>query len=99
MFVDRNRDRPSNEKTPAPAERALVPVVISIIGMRVAPVPVLRLLFLVRSGVFVRTSVVLGEVCAPSAIFVVVPIVIILVVFVVDPDLNAGLLRSGCGQH
>ena len=35
----------------------------------------------------------------PGAIFVVVPVVIILVLFIVDADLDAGFLRSGSGHE
>lgn len=42
---------------------------------------------------------VFGEVLTPGAIFVVVPVVIILVLSIVDADLDAGLLRSGRGHE
>src|SRR5580658_10170173 len=54
-------------------DKPLVPIVvvmISIIGMRVTPVPVLRLFALVRLGEFMRIPVVLGEVLIPGAILV-----------------------------
>jgi hypothetical protein len=76
----------------------IVVVMIAIIGMSVAPVPVLRLLPLVRSGEFVRIPVVFHEVSIPGAVLVVVPVVIILVVFIVDANLNAGLLWYGHGH-
>lgn len=40
-------------------------------------------------------AVVFHEEAAPGAIFVVVPIVIILVVSIVNSDLNCGVLRYG----
>jgi len=43
--------------------------------------------------------VVFGEVLTPGAIFVVVPVVIILVLFIVDANLDAGLLRLGRGHE
>src|ERR1700733_15217492 len=76
----------------------LVVVVVVMIGMSVAPVPVFRLLVLVRLRVFVSIPVVFCEVLIPGAILVVVPVVIILVLFVVDADLNAGLLWCGRGH-
>jgi len=42
--------------------------------------------------------VVFRKVLPPDAIFVVIPVVIILVLFIVDSDLNAGLLRQGGGH-
>jgi len=76
----------------------IVVVMISIIGMSVAPGPILRLFALVCLGEFVRIPVVFGEVVVPGAILVVVPVVIILVMTIVDADLNAGLLRRGHGH-
>ena len=74
-------------------------LMIAIVGMGVAPVPVLRLLPLIGLLIFVGVPVVFGKVLTPGAIFVVVPVVIILVLFIVDADLDAGLLRSGCGHE
>src|ERR1035437_7371730 len=70
-----------------------------IIWMVVAPIPVLRLLRLWRLLEFVRLLLVFREVLPPGAIFVVIPVVIILMVFIVDSDLNAGLLRYGDGHN
>ena len=61
--------------------------------MGMAPIPVFRLLLLVRLREFVRFMVVLGKVPIPGSIFVVIPLVIILMVFIVDSDLNFGILR------
>jgi hypothetical protein len=72
---------------------ALVPIVVVMVGMSVPPVPVLRLLPLVRLRVFVRMPVVFREIGAPRAVLVAVPVVVVLVVFVVYAHLNAGLLR------
>lgn len=71
---------------------------ISIIGMSMAPGPVLRLLLLVGLRVFMRIPVVFCEVLVPGAILVVVPVVIILVLLIVDADLNARILRCGHGH-
>src|ERR1700688_1732915 len=70
-----------------------------VIWMRVAVIPVLRLLLLVRLRVFARILVVLGTVLPPGFIFVVVPVVIILVLFVVDAVLIVILLRYGDGHN
>jgi hypothetical protein len=43
--------------------------------------------------------VVLRLVLPPSAVFVVIPVVIVLVLSIVDPDLNAGLLGRGGGHE
>lgn len=66
--------------------------------MGVAPVPVFRLFLAVRLNIFVMISVVFDEELSPGAIFVVVPVVIVLVVPVIDANLNVGVLRPGCGQ-
>ena len=42
---------------------------------------------------------VFAEVLTPGAIFVVVPVVIIPVLFIVDADLDADFLRSGRGHE
>ena len=57
---------------------------LMIIWMSVAPIPVLPLLPLVRLREFVRILVVFRLVLPPGAIFVVIPVVIILVAPVVD---------------
>ena len=58
-----------------------------------AVIPVLRLLLLVRLRVFVRTLVVFRKELPPGVIFVVVPVVIILVLFIVDPGSDCGPLE------
>ena len=58
-----------------------------------APIPVLRLLFVVRPGKLVGFLVVFRLVLPPGAIFVVIPVVIVLVVLIVNSDLNVGFLR------
>ena len=70
-----------------------MPIVVVMVRMSMPPVPVLRLLPLVRLRVFVRTPVVFRQIGAPGAVLVVVPVVIVLVVFVVYAHLNAGILR------
>ena len=62
------------------------------VWMSVTPIPVSRLLLLVRFRVIVRILVIFRKVRAPGAIFVVVPVVIVLMVSIVDSNLNAGLL-------
>jgi len=89
--------REEREKNGAPLISTRL-AMIGMIGMGVAPVPVLRLLLLVRLRVFVRIPVVLDEELAPGAILVVVPVVIILVVLIVDANLNVGVLRCGHGH-
>ena len=74
-------------------------IIVVLIGMGVAPVPILRLFFSVRLGVFVVISVVFDEKLSPGAILVVIPVVIVLVVSIVDANLNAGVLRRGHGQN
>ena len=66
-----------------------------LIWMAVAPIPVLRLLLLVRRREFVRTLVVFRKVLSPDTIFIVIPVVIILVVFIVDTVLIPVVLRYG----
>ena len=62
-----------------------------------APVPVFILLALLGMSVFVRVPVVFHQECSPRAILVLIPIVIVLVISIVDPDLNAGFLWCRCG--
>ncbi len=57
--------------------------------MGVAIIPVFRLFPLAHLREFVRIPVVLRKVLAPGAVFVVIPVVIVLVLFIVDPELNA----------
>jgi hypothetical protein len=52
----------------------------------------------VSLGVFVRIPVVFAEVLPPGAIFVVIPVVIILVVLIVDSNLYSRLLRHRDGH-
>jgi hypothetical protein len=78
---------------------AVVVAMFAIVGVSVTPVPVLRLLALVGLGEFVRIPVVFGEIDAPGAVLVVVPIVIVLVLFVVDAILPVVIvLRCGHGH-
>jgi hypothetical protein len=67
--------------------------------MGVAIIPVFRLLPLARPREFVRISVVLVKVLPPGAVFVVIPVVIVLVLSIVDSELNAGLLRCRSGHN
>ena len=64
-----------------------------------APGPVIALLSAVLLVVLSIGSVLFHEIAPISAIFAVVPIVIVLVIPIVDSDLNAGLLRSRSGDH
>ena len=52
--------------------------------MAVAPIPVFGLLLLVRLRVFVGFPVVFRQELPPGAIFVVIPVVIVLVIGVID---------------
>ncbi len=80
-----------------PLGLVIIPM-ISIVGMGMSPVPVLRLLASVGLRVFASIPVVFGKVLVPGAILVVVPVVIILVLSIIDSDLNAGLLRYRRGH-
>ena len=72
----------------------LVPV-----GMAVAIVPVLVLLLLAGLRVFPRFLVVVRTIGSPDLVFVVVPVMVVLVVLVIDPDLNIGALRPRNSHH
>jgi len=79
---------------------AIVVVMVAIVGMSVAPVPVLRLFTLVGPREFVRVPVVFYEEPTPGAVLVVVPVVIVLVLFVVDAILPIVIvLRCGRSDH
>ena len=56
--------------------------------MRMAPIPVIRLLSLAGLREFVRFFVIGGEVESPRGVLVIVPVVIVLVGAVVDSDLD-----------
>jgi hypothetical protein len=79
--------------------RSDVVTLLVVIGMGVAIIPVFRPLPLARLREFVRVPVVLRKVLPPGAIFVVVPVVIILVLLIVKPELNVGLLRCRSGHN
>jgi hypothetical protein len=78
------------------------PAMVSLlvfVWMSMAPIPVVRLLLPVRLREFARILVIFREVLPPGAIFVVIPVVIILVVSIIDANLNVGLLRYGAGHN
>src|SRR5229473_2156728 len=76
-----------------------VVTLLVVIWMGVAIIPVIRLLPLARLREFVRIPVLCRKVLPPGAIFVVVPVVIVLVLSIVDSELNAGLLRYRSGHN
>jgi hypothetical protein len=74
---------------------AVIPV-----RMAVAIIPVVRLFLPIGLGEFVRLLVILREVESPGLVLAIVPVVVVLVITVVDPNLHAGLLgRGGCYCH
>ena len=69
-----------------------------MIGMTVAPIPVLVLMFV---ALFLVRAIMLVPFCQISSvrmIFAVVPVVVVMVARVVDSNLNAGFLRR-CSQN
>ena len=76
-----------------------VVTLLVVIWMGVAIIPVIRPLPLARLREFVRIPVLCRKVLPPGAIFVVVPVVIVLVVFIVISELNVGLLRCRSGDN
>ena len=66
--------------------------------MGVAPIPVLRLLSLLRPSVFVGLLVIFDKESPPRAVLVTVPIMVVLVFPIVDADLNGGALRRRGGD-
>jgi hypothetical protein len=86
------RRRTAKKVRPLLRERS-VPDYPFLIWVAMAPIPVLPLFTSMGFSEFVRVSVVLRKEYPPVAIFVVVPIVIVLVVSIVDADLN-GLWRG-----
>jgi hypothetical protein len=68
-----------------------------LIRMAVAPIPVFGLLLLVRLRVFVGFSVVFRQELPPGAIFLVIPVVIILVILIVNAFVFIVLLRRAGG--
>ena len=83
----------------------LVPV-----GMLMAPIPILALLFLTCPGIFVGFSMIIGQEYSPGTVFVVIPVVIVLVATVVNSNLDSAILWNwsshnchwpykGCSQN
>jgi hypothetical protein len=67
----------------------------------VAPSPIMILLTPACPRVFIMTSVVVHKIDAPGVILVVVPVMVVPVAPVIDPDLDADLRlwrRNGCGR-
>jgi hypothetical protein len=75
------------------------PLSLIVIGMFVAPIPVLRLRFVVLFVVLTISFMLFREISSVGAVFIVIPVVIVLVATVIDPNLNAGLLRCCGGDH
>lgn len=68
-----------------------------VVGMFVAPIPVVSLFSGMLAVVLAIGSVPLGQVTTVSAVFVIVPIVVVAVIPIVDSDLDAGVLRFRLG--
>jgi hypothetical protein len=70
-----------------------------VVGMRMAPIPVIGLLSLAGLREFVTPLVVIGQVDSPGGVFAIIPVVVVLVVAIVDTDLDAFVFGSGSGQN
>jgi uncharacterized YccA/Bax inhibitor family protein len=66
--------------------------------MVVAPIPILSLRSVVLPVVLTIPPVLCRQVTPVGAVFAVVPVVVITVVPIIDPDLDPAFLRSGAGH-
>jgi hypothetical protein len=66
------------------------------VWMGVAPIPVVGLFLAIRLGEFVRLLVIFRKVKPPGLVLVIVPVVVVLVIFIVDPNLHGLRRRSSC---
>jgi hypothetical protein len=70
-----------------------------VVGMTMAPVPVMAVHSVVLALVGPIAPVLDHEVVSVSAVFAVVPIVVVAVVAIVDADLHVCFLRPGAGDE
>jgi hypothetical protein len=70
-----------------------------VVGMTVAPVPVVAVHSVVLALVGPIAPVLHDEVAPVSAVFAVVPVVVVAVVAIVDADLHVCFLRPGAGYE
>src|SRR5579862_670401 len=70
-----------------------------VIRMRMAPIPVIGLLFLAGPREFVILPVIVGQVDSPGVVLTIIPVVIVLVVGIVYSDLDVSVFGSGSGQN
>jgi hypothetical protein len=73
--------------------------VLIVVGMTVAPLPVVAVDSVVLALVATIAPVLDYEVAPISAVFAVVPVVVVAVVAIVDADLDASFLRLGAGDE
>jgi len=73
--------------------------VLVLIRMAVAPIPIFGLFLLVRLRVFVGFPVVFRQELPPGAIFLVIPVVIILVILIINAVAFMVLLNRAGGQN
>ena len=64
-----------------------------------APIPIIALLFLAGIFELVILFVVVSQIHSPSAILIVVPRVVVVVILIVKLHLNACFLRYGSGKY
>ena len=50
-----------------------------------------------RPSIFMSMSVIVGQEYSPRVVFAIIPVVIVPVVAVIDPDLDAGIIRCWGG--
>jgi hypothetical protein len=87
-------------KTPAQEQRSPPPWSSLIaVRMTVAPVPVVPLHSVVLPVVLTIAPVLCCQVTPVGVVFAIVPVMVIAVVSIVDPHLDAGLLRLGFGHN
>jgi hypothetical protein len=70
-----------------------------VIGMTMAPVPVLALRFVVLFGIHMIRLVMFGQITTIRAVFMVIPVMVVLVVPIIDAELNANCLGPRSSYH
>lgn len=70
-----------------------------VVRMFVAPGPVMPLLLAILLVVITIFSALFGQIISVGAVLAIVPVVVIPVVTIVNPKLDAGFLRRGTCKH
>ena len=83
------------ERATAPPPPIDILTLLFSIWMAMTPIPVRILVTPPRFRVLDMIPVVVGKIHSPGLVLVVIPVMVVLVVPIVDPDLNGGALGAG----